>query len=149
MAHHCKICGQEFTTLTRKRLHDCAGTPAEMRDMPAALTDGLPDRFLTMDEAAALDESGVRRFFPLLSIGEFNAAGKVIAGYANTEDGHFLLAFNGEDETWYVVEKNDDTASFDRDEDDLLWYVCERSDVDPAEVFGYESSDPDYPRLGA
>lgn len=47
-----------------------------MRDLPDGLADGLPDRFLTMDEAAALDESGVQRFFPLLSLGGFNASGR-------------------------------------------------------------------------
>ena len=149
MGHHCDTCGQEFTTLTRKRLHDCAGSPAEMRDLPDGLADGLPDRFLTMDEAAALDESGVQRFFPLLSLGGFNASGKVIAGYAKTIDGHLLLAFNGEDDTWYVVEENSDAALFERDEDDLMWYVCKRSDVDVGDVYGYDSSDPDYPRLGS
>jgi hypothetical protein len=148
MTHRCETCGQEFNTLTKKRLHDCEGAPAEMHDMPDTLTDGLPERFLTMDEAAALDESGVRRFFPLLSIGGFNASGQVIAGYAKTENGHSLLAFNGEDKTWYIVEKNRDAASFERDEDDLLMYVCKRSDVDPADVYGYDSSDPDYPQLG-
>ena len=119
-----------------------------MHDMPDNLTEGLPNRFLTMDEAVALDEYGAERFFPLLSIGGFDKSGKVIAGYAKTKNGHFLLALDEDDKSWHVVEKNDETASFDHGEDGLLQYVCNRSNIEPSSVFGYDSNDPEYPQLG-
>ena len=149
MPHECDTCGQTFRTLTKKRLHDCSGRPAELHDLPDDLADGLPDRFLTMDEAAELDEYGTERFFPLLALGGYNASGKVIAGYAKTSNGHFLLAFNGNDESWYVIEKNAETASFEKSLEDLTWYVCERGNVDPTEPIAYDSGDPEYPDLDA
>lgn len=147
MAHRCVTCREEFATLTRKRLHDCTGAPVEDHDLPGALIEGLPERFLTTEEAIGFDGEGIERFFPVVSVESETGSLDVAAGYANTDAGHVLLAFDDTDRAWYVVER-EDTATFEHSERDLTRYVCERNDVDPMDTFGYESNDPDYPSFG-
>lgn len=163
MGYECDVCGTVFDTLTRKRVHDCDGIPvadehtisSELPRAVSALPDTsatLPDGYMTMEQATAFDDDpSLRRFFPILAIGDPDqiAHWDVVIGYADTGDKHILIGFDAEHDEWVAIEENETAAAFTHDENELAYWVVDQNPVEPIEIVGYESSSPDYPEFNA